>query len=218
MARTARVKESYGTYYVTQQSSGCRPLFENDDDRQYFIDILQKTVNTFNCRILDYCAQDNHRYHLIIDVNGSDLSKIMKSINIPYGMHAVCEGKLFKDRYKSQPIPNDETLKAIRLNIREKVRKGGGFSSFCVSEITPCEEAHPSSCTDCIQTMDEAYDFLTTEATSNGVTVEALLKDKTLRNVLIKDLRRSSTLSLKNIGQVFGGISESSVSKIVKQT
>ncbi len=217
MARQARVKEAFGTYYVNQQSSGCRPLFQNDDDRQYFIHLLQKTVNTFNCRVIDYCAQNNDTYHLIIDVNGGDLSKIMKSINIAYGMYATCEGKLFKDRYKSQPIVDDHGLAKIRDSIKTSISENGGYSSFCVSEITPFPDAKETTCTDCIATMDEAYTRLNTVAVLNQRSIHSLLKDKPMRNDLIKEIRRSSTLSLKTIGEVFGGLSESTVCKILSQ-
>jgi len=217
MARQARVKEAFGTYYVTQQSSGCRPLFQDDDDRQYFINLLQKTVNKFNCRVIDYCAQNNDTYHLIIDVNGGDLSKIMKSINIAYGMYVACDGKLFKDRYKSQPVVDDQGLAKIRDSIKISIAENGGYSSFCVSEITPCPDAKETTCTDCIATIDEAYTRLNTVADLNQRSIQALLKDKPMRNDLIKEIRRSSTLSLKTIGEVFGGLSESTVCKILSQ-
>lgn len=215
MARQARIKDAFGTYYVTQRSSGCRPLFQNNDDRQYFINLLQNTVNKFNCHIIDYCAQNNEMYHLIIDVNGGDLSKIMKSINIAYGMYASCQGKLFKDRYKSQPIVNAHMLAAIRENIKDSIAETGGYSSFCVSEIVPCQDVTNDKCTDCITTLDDAYNHLTTLATLKQSSITDLLKDKPVRNELIKDIRRNSTLSLKTIGQVFGGLSESTVCKIL---
>jgi REP element-mobilizing transposase RayT len=215
MARQARIKDNYGVYYITQHSSGCRPLFESDDDRTVFIDILQKAVNKFNCKILDYCAQDNSQYHLIIDVNKGDLSKIMKSINIPYAMYAKCDGKLFKDRYKSRPMIDSQDIEATRSMIAEAIKTNGGFSSFCVSEIIPCSEPVDTHCVECISCKNEAYLKLNEIAKDSAMSVEYLLKDKELRNQLIRDFRKTSTLSLKAIGEVFGGLSESSVSKII---
>lgn len=217
MARQARVKEAFGTYYVTQKSSGCRPLFQDDDDRNYFIEILQKAVNKFNCKIIEYCVQDNDTYHLVIDVNGGDLSKIMKSINIPYAMHAACEGKLFKDRYKSSPIADDIELMQIRNGIRTSIDLNGGFSSFCGTQIIPCQDRKNAECIDCIATTDQAYDRITAVAALNQKTVAELMKDKPMRNDLIKEIRQTSTLSLKTIGEVFGGLSESSICKILNQ-
>lgn len=217
MPRTARIKDAYGTYYVTQHSSGCRALFQDNRDRQYFIDLLQRTVNKYNCRILDYCAQDDESYHLIIDVNGGDLSKIMKSINIAYGMYAICEGKLFKDRYVSEPITGDSMLKDVRQRIKGASTVSGGFSSFCVSEIHPCVTSDHDQCTDCLSTLEATYDYLESVARSNSITLQVLLKDKYKRNELMKEIRRNSTLSLKAIGTVFGGLSESTVCKIISQ-
>ncbi len=217
MARQARVKEAFGTYYITQKSSGCRPLFMDNEDRDYFIGILQKTVNKFNCKVLEYCAQSDDIYHLIIDVNGGDLSKIMKSINIPYAMHAVCEGKLFKDRYKSTPITNTQELEDVRENIRACMDVDGGYNSFCSSEITPCNDSIESTCTECLSTVDQVNAKIDEVAKQSMVTPEAFLKDKEQRNILIKEIRQNSTLSLKSIGQVFGGLSESTVCKILNQ-
>lgn len=216
MARTARDKEAFGTYYVTQISSGCRPLFMDDHDRRYFIDILQDTVNKFNCKIIDYCAQSDNIYHLVIDVNGGDLSKIMKSINIPYAMHAACEGKLFKDRYKSRPIIDESDLEMIRETIQSETCQDAGYSSFCISELVPCQDAADTDCVECISSINDAYVHLNQVAAERHMTVTEILKDKDTRNKMIKDIRRSSTLSLKSIGEVFGGLSESSVSKIIK--
>jgi len=217
MPRAARIKDTFGTYYVTQSSSGCRPLFQDNQDRQYFIDLLQRTVNKFNCRILDYCAQDNEVYHIIIDVNGGDLSKIMKSINIAYGMYAVCDGKLFKDRYVSQPITDEDMLGNVRLHIKEALIESGGYSSFCISEIHPCVTSDIDPCTDCLDSIDATYNYIESVAINNDLTLERLLKDKAKRNDLIKEVRRHSTLSLKDIGTVFGGLSESTICKIISQ-
>lgn len=217
MARKARVKDHFGIYYVTQNSSGCRPLFITDEDRNYFIDILQRVVNKFQCKVYEYCVQNDDTYHLIIDVNGGDLSKIMKSINIPYAMYATCEGKLFKDRYKSQPIYNEEELTVIRDRIKEQAMEQGGYSSFCISEIAPCITSPIGECENCIQSMDEAYHHIGEEAARLHVDVGVLLKDKQSRNQLIREIRRNSTLSLKSIGEIFGGLSESTVCKILNK-
>lgn len=217
MARTARVKENFGTYYVTQTSSGCRPLFKDDADREYFISILQKTVNKFNCKVLQYCAQSDDTYHLIVDVNGGDLSKIMKSINIPYAMHAPCEGKLFKDRYKSVPLESAEDIKVYENKIKSCIDMNGGFNSFCSSEITPCADSKNDHCTDCITDTDGAYAKIEALAGEMDLTVNELFKDKLTRNALMKDIRQNSTLSLKTIGEIFGGLSESTVCKILNQ-
>jgi hypothetical protein len=174
-------------------------------------------VNKFDCKILDYCAQDNEHYHLIIDVNGSDLSKIMKSINIPYAMYAKCDGKLFKDRYQSRLLETEEDIIDTREMIAKQISSSVGFASFCVSEIIPCTETSSIDCDECISCVNEAYAKLTEIASAESLSVEEILKNKARRNQLIKDFRKASTLSLKSLGELFGGISESSVSKILSK-
>lgn len=63
---------------------------------------------------------DNH-LHLIIDANGSDISKIMHGVNFSYAMyfnkkHERC-GPLFRDRFKSLIVSNDRYLKTLSLYI-----------------------------------------------------------------------------------------------------
>lgn len=47
--------------------------------------------------------------------------------------------------------------------------------------------------------------------------IEELLNDKSRRDKLIRDLRVNSSLSLKELGELFGGISESQISRIVSR-
>jgi DNA-directed RNA polymerase specialized sigma subunit len=44
-----------------------------------------------------------------------------------------------------------------------------------------------------------------------------LIKNKEERNKMIKHFRKNSTLSLKEIGSIFGGLSESSICKILSK-
>lgn len=64
---------------------------------------------------------------------------------------------------------------------------------------------------DIVQARTYVEEFLKRE----HVTMEELLMDKKKRNLLIKDLRAHSSLSLKEIGMLVGGISESRVSRIL---
>lgn len=216
MARKAREKEAYGTYYITQNSSGCRPLFKNNDDRDYFMNILQRAVNKYDFKLIEYCAHSDNSYHLIIDVNGGDLSNIMKSINISYGMYATCDGKLFNDRYKSQPIKSPEDLAKLQEHLHQGVNDQDSYNSFCQTLILPCND-RPGTFSDCINTVEQATEKLLTIAGNTQQTVQEIISDKTLRNQLIQDFRKNSTLSLKSLGQVFGGLSESSICKILNQ-
>ncbi|MDM8534949.1 DNA gyrase modulator [Clostridiaceae bacterium HSG29] len=52
---------------------------------------------------------------------------------------------------------------------------------------------------------------------NKNISFEEMLKNKKVRNELIKICRKNSTLSLKEIGKMFGNISESGVCKILSK-
>lgn len=69
----------------------------------------------------------------------------------------------------------------------------------------------------CLKTLDQGKNRLMGILDSENISYEALLKNKKRRNQLIKEFRQNSTLSLKEIGQLFGGISASGICKILNR-
>ncbi len=238
MVRRARVKELYGIYYIHQVSHGERPLFRNDDDRSMFLEILKRAQSKFEFKLYAYCILTSNEYHLVIEVNGGNLSNIMKSINIGYAMYAKSPHPLFKDRYKSQILSSlDEVQEKFQLIHRQGI-ENSIYNSYChYNNTTPlqldwiasiessiagnskdlCEDrtVNSSDCINCIQTLTEARAHLNKLAIEGGLTTSQLLSDKFCRNQLIRDFRKNSTLTLKEIGILFGGLSESSICKIL---
>lgn len=205
----------------------------DDGDRSYFLSLLQKAQRNFQCRIYAYCVLADNEYHLVLDVNGGDLSKIMKSINIRYAMHAKCDGHLFKDRYRSTLLSGPEELARTVKSVHAKASPAaeGLWNSFCaynldrpleldwVSPLSLEGEAVPEGhCPHCIQTLEEADGRLDQLSAELGMTREALVRDKEQRNLLIVEFRKNSTLSLKELGLLFGNLSESSVCKILNKS
>jgi DNA-directed RNA polymerase specialized sigma subunit len=70
-------------------------------------------------------------------------------------------------------------------------------------------------CINCITSVEEADSRIGEILNRKGISLVELLKDKEERNRMILQLRRESTLSLKQIGGLMGGLSESTVSKII---
>ena len=69
---------------------------------------------------------------------------------------------------------------------------------------------------DSIYTKDQAIERIREIATKKNLPFEKIMKDKGFRDELIKEIRKNSSLTLKQIGDIFGGISESRISKILK--
>ena len=108
MARKARIKDPYGTFHITQSGGGQKLLFEKEEDRTEFLEILKKAQTQFQFKLYAYCLLSDNQYHLVMDLNGADMSKVMKSINIGYAMYKDQKEPLFKDRYKSVLLKGTE--------------------------------------------------------------------------------------------------------------
>lgn len=214
MPRTPRIKNAYGIYYVSQKSSSGLPLFHNEEDRQRFLSILLGSREKNNWKLYGYCITNSNEYHLIIDANGSDISKIMKGINISYALYARqagTPGGLYKERYKSTLIQDRDTLVHLLCRIHEKSETD---NCGVLDDCSDCFRL-PPKCSNCIESLEEAFGRLEKTASAKGVTVAVLLEDKRVRNNLIVEYRRQSTLSLKELGDAFGGLTESSICKII---
>lgn len=239
MARQARNANTYGIYHIFQQGHGERPLFTNEENRVTWLNIVARAKKKFQFKLYAYCASNPEEYHLVLNLQGGDISKVMKSINIPYAMYAKCSGQLFKDRYKSTLIENKEQLLSLMAQIHRRSHAQTGtpdpYNSFCcyrglvkeqmvpldmsdlyvLEEVVQASREGGKSCNRCIQTMTDAQVHLEKILSHNQVDTEELKKDKAYRNQLIIRFRHESTLSLKELGRLFGGLSESAVSKII---
>ena len=241
MARQARIKSIYGIYHIHQQASGSRPLFENKADREKWMQIVAKAREKYQFKLYAYCASEPDEYHLVLNLQGGDISKVMKSINIAYAMYAKCPERLFKDRYRSELIETKEALLDLMASIHRRsnktLNKPDPYNSFCCyrglnnGTLTPVDvkdirtredvtmnvRANDNQCSNCIETLKDAEEKLINQLHQNMLTKETLKNDKVFRNHLIRRFRKESTLSLKELGILFGGLSESAVSKIISR-
>jgi len=241
MARQARNAATYGIYHIYQQGHGSRPLFADEEDRITWLQMIARAKENFGFRLYAYCAANPQEYHLVLNLRGGDLSKVMKSINIAYAMYVKCDGQLFRDRYKSTLVDSREQLLQLMDLIHRRSRahqtKPDLFNSFCcyrglvkdplapldMDDISTIEEVVQNSkeggktCNRCIQTIPEAEAHLRSVLSMKQITREEMQLDKACRNQLIIQFRQETTLSLKELGSLFGGLSESAVSKIISR-
>ncbi len=216
MARKARGAAPYGVYHIWQTSTEGRSLFESNDERMKFLELIKEAKLKYGFKLYAYCLERKNAYHLIIHANGSDLGKIMKSLNIAYAMYVKYDKPLFKDRYKSEQILTETAYETIKSEITCTKIPESCFNT----DSSYCDDDNPFDfeCKACLRSGQEAIKKLAEIAYSEGMTVDALLKDKERRNTLILEFRKTSLLSLRELGEVFGGISESMVSKILKSS
>lgn len=112
MARKKREVSADGRYHVLLR--GINSLFEDESDYDEFLRILKKYADEKQYTLVAYLLAEN-RVHLILDTNGGDIGGAVKPVCTSYARsynrnHGET-GKIFYDRFKSEPINSAEQLK-----------------------------------------------------------------------------------------------------------
>jgi len=113
MARPLRLQFDGAIYHVTARGNAREDIFDDDKDRQTFLECLGKVVHRFNWLSHAYCLMDNH-YHLVIETPEANLSKGMRQLNgiytQRYNRRHRTVGHVFQGRYKAILIQKESHL------------------------------------------------------------------------------------------------------------
>ncbi|HBY56674.1 MAG TPA: hypothetical protein DEG96_02245 [Candidatus Atribacteria bacterium] len=84
-------------------------IFIDDIDKNKFLQLLQKMVNSYHIHLFFYVLMDTH-FHLLLKTEETNLSEAMQFLNSSYAhwfnLRHIRKGHLFQDRYKSYLILN----------------------------------------------------------------------------------------------------------------
>ena len=98
---------------MTSRGDRRENIYEDDDDRLRFLEILETVVVDYNWLCHGYCLMDNH-YHFIIETLDGNLSKGMRQLNGVYTQTSNRRhgrsGHLFQGRYKAILVDKDRYL------------------------------------------------------------------------------------------------------------
>ena len=113
MSRPLRLEFPNALYHVTSRGDRRENIYEDDDDRLRFLEILETVVVDYNWLCHGYCLMDNH-YHFIIETLDGNLSKGMRQLNGVYTQTSNRRhgrsGHLFQGRYKAILVDKDRYL------------------------------------------------------------------------------------------------------------
>ncbi len=128
MPRQARIKSESGYYHILLRGIGKQNIFLDDEDRIKFLDILVKYKEELKFEINAYCLMSNHIHLLIKDIQDT-LDIMMKKIAGSYAYYFNWKyervGHLFQDRFKSEPIEDDEYFLTVVRYIHQNPVKAG---------------------------------------------------------------------------------------------
>ncbi|MDD4569241.1 MAG: transposase [Tepidanaerobacteraceae bacterium] len=113
MARKPRIHYEGALYHVIVRGNNKAYVFEKDEDKKMYKDIIKRYKKKYLFLIYAYCIMDNHA-HLLIEVRNTKLSKIMQGIQQVYTQKYNKKhdrtGHVFEQRYKSILCDRDNYL------------------------------------------------------------------------------------------------------------
>ncbi|MDF2545539.1 MAG: transposase IS200-family protein [Anaerosolibacter sp.] len=128
MPRQAREKSNSEIYHLMLRGINRQNIFEDEEDRQRFIETIgyYKTISNFE--LYGYCLMDNHIHLLIREIDES-ISKTVKRISSSYvywynQKYGRC-GHLFQERFKSEAVETDEYFLMVLRYIHQNPVKAG---------------------------------------------------------------------------------------------
>lgn len=128
MPRSARRKSGSGIFHLMFSGINKQTIFEDDEDKERFLETIKRYKGICKYIVYGYCLMSNH-VHLVLKENEETVSTIVKKIcssyvfwyNSKYGR----SGHLFQDRYKSEPVEDDEYLATVLRYIHQNPVKAG---------------------------------------------------------------------------------------------
>jgi len=128
MARPLRLQFPGALYHLTARGDRQEPIFEDDQDRLVFLDLLAKEVLQQGWVLYAFCLMGNH-YHLLLETPEPNLVQGMRRLNGVYtqafNRRYGRVGHVLQGRYQSILVDKDAYLRELcRYVVLNPVRAG----------------------------------------------------------------------------------------------
>ncbi len=128
MPRKARKKSRTGIYHVMIRGINKQIIFEEDEDKQMFLETLKKYKDICKYQLYSYCLMDNH-VHLLIRELEETISNVIKRISSSYvywyNFKYERKGHLFQERFKSETVVDNRYFLTVLRYIHQNPLKAG---------------------------------------------------------------------------------------------
>jgi REP element-mobilizing transposase RayT len=153
MARPLRVLVPDGWYHVFGRGWDRRAIFEDERDREHFVDLLEGLHERYRFRIHAYVLMGNH-HHLLLQTPEANLSRGMQWFNTSYAAWFNARhsrvGTLWQGRFRDVLVENGEwayelstylhlnplRIAGLGLDKKGRVLEGGGFRKPTREQVT----------------------------------------------------------------------------------
>ena len=114
MPRMARKDLITQYFHVMPQGINKEFIFETDQLKGKYKNLLRKYIRESDAKILAYCLMGNHVHILFQAVNPYDITRVMQMVNTNFARYYNYingrVGIVFRNRYFTQPIMSREQL------------------------------------------------------------------------------------------------------------
>ena len=127
-AKTSEKKSETGIYHVMLHGINQQQIYEEAEDYWKFVEILNNCQAVSGFKLYAYCLMNNHA-HILLKTEQESLEQIFKRIGgryvYWYNTKYRRNGHLFQDRFKSEPVENNEYfLTALRYIHQNPIKSG----------------------------------------------------------------------------------------------
>jgi putative transposase len=128
MTRALRIKIPGGLYHIYTRGIDRNEIFQDEYDKEKFLEILQKCIRDHAWKCYAYCLMKNH-FHILIESADGDTSRGMRQLNGVYAQYFNWKhdrvGPLFQGRYKAILVDRENYfLELCRYIVLNPVRAG----------------------------------------------------------------------------------------------
>ncbi|MBR3224593.1 MAG: transposase [Atopobiaceae bacterium] len=114
--RTPRKQCESQIYHVVSRGTGRQLIFEDDEDRELFTQLLVKHSTAARVEVFAWCLMGNH-FHLLLRAPMVRISACMKELCGRYAQHFNMRhgrvGHLFQERFDSEPVGTEAYLVTV---------------------------------------------------------------------------------------------------------
>ncbi len=172
MPRAARIYTGTGIFHILTRGNNKQWVFKDDTDFRAYKSMLKDIKAEQPFKLYHYCLMNNH-VHLIIETNkDTELSKLMKRLNLLYYHYYKKRygytGHFWQDRFKSLLIEKDKYLIACGVYIEHnpvrakmiRLAQDYPYSSYSYYAYGKADDLIDRDiCYDCIGQTDKARQY-----------------------------------------------------------
>ncbi len=126
MARLPRIEGESLVYYIVSKGRDNQPIFKDEEDRQYFLNLLQQQKIRGKLTFYGYALLP-HQYAILLETTKKNLCQSMHLINSHYvnfhNRRHHRRNKLFRDRYKCFIIDKKNHLAEVSRYLHSLPKK-----------------------------------------------------------------------------------------------